>query len=151
MRDDTRRTPEPCMCGDPACQWCGNGGERDKLIAAAQEWCDMAPIRWQGTFPANRAHERHVAAAAQYGDEWRRRDNLAECIDEIADAMNYVLYAHSTGHIRTEDTDWFMDRLSLFACKLLHLRDATAELIPDIEQAHASALAEKEDRDGDHS
>lgn len=137
-RDDDRRTPEPCMCGDYA--------------SARDEWIAIVPPRWRWSVVATLAHDRHADAASQYGDEWRSRDNLSECLDELADALNYVAYAHATGHIATDDATSLVYRLEQMVADLLAVQRATQHLVPDIEQAHAAALAEKEARArGDHS
>lgn len=224
MRDEERRTPEPCTCGDPACPWCGNGysdgsegdtrlcGDCDYAIAAeddhdfaftceaygeplslygnalyrceacrkacwdakklsgagtARPWCGdggvdihaaardewiaIVPLKRRGSVVATLAYDRHVKGARQYGDAWKRRDNLTECLHELADAFNYIAYAHATGYVATDDVNKFTDSLILLSDRLSAMRRATRDLVTNIAQAHSEALAEKEARDGDHS
>jgi len=39
-----------------------------------------------------RARARLVAGHTRYGQAWRTRDNGAELLDELADALNYVFF-----------------------------------------------------------
>ena len=109
MRDDTSRL-QPCLCGDTDCPWCGDGGEAEdrdaaydqamaddqRKQAAREQWdCMLASAgRNPNYYIAQHARERHGEGAAQYGETWQGRDNIRECLEELADAMNYLLYAH---------------------------------------------------------
>ena len=39
-----------------------------------------------------RAQRRLVGGAERYGSAWRERDNQAELLDELADALNYCFF-----------------------------------------------------------
>jgi NTP pyrophosphatase (non-canonical NTP hydrolase) len=39
-----------------------------------------------------RALRRLIAGAERYGSAWRERDNQAELLDELADALNYCFF-----------------------------------------------------------
>lgn len=45
--------------------------------------------------------ERYIMGYEQYGDAWADRDNLAESLPEIADALVYLFQAVLTGEVRT--------------------------------------------------
>jgi len=45
--------------------------------------------------------ERYIMGYKQYGDAWADRDNLAESLPEIADALVYLFQAVLTGEVRT--------------------------------------------------
>ena len=56
--------------------------------------------------------ERYIMGYEQYGDAWADRDNLAEALPEIADALVYVFQAVMAGQVRLLDIGQTRNALS---------------------------------------
>lgn len=72
-------------------------------LAALDAFCKYLPAQMRVM-----VRERYQMGFEQYGDAWATRDNLAECLPEIADALVYLFQAVMRGESRRERAECVM-------------------------------------------
>lgn len=117
MRDDTS-APDPYLCGDPECPRCGgwrtdiDGSYSETRATAAREWADMADAI-AGTMLPDACRQRWIDGAVRYGQAWQSEDrnNVQEALDELFDAINYILAAGATGELPEHHAGRFISQV----------------------------------------
>lgn len=113
-----KRAPEPYLCGDPECPRCGgwrtdiDGSYSETRATAAREWDEMADAI-AGEMLPDACRARWIAGAVRYGREWQseNRNNVQEALDELFDAINYILAAGATGELPEHHAGRFISQV----------------------------------------
>lgn len=76
-------------------------------LAALDAFCEYLPARMRVM-----VRERYQMGYQQYGDAWATRDNLAECLPEIADVLVYLFQAVMRGQVSRSGSSGLRGSLS---------------------------------------